>query len=67
METRAHHVLIGGFVLLVVLGLFTFVIWLARFVLDRDVARYLIFFDGAVTGLSTSSNASIRMMPAITP
>lgn len=63
METRAHHVLIGGFVLLVVLGLFTFVIWLARIDLDRDVARYLIFFEGAVSGLSTSSNVMYNGIP----
>lgn len=63
METRAHHILIGGFVLLVVLGLFTFVIWLARIELDRDVARYLIFFDGAVSGLSTSSEVMYNGIP----
>lgn len=63
METRAHHILIGGFVLLVVLGLFIFVIWLARIELDRDVARYLIFFDGAVSGLSTSSNVMYNGIP----
>ena len=63
METRAHHVLIGGFVLLVVLSLFAFVIWLARIDLDRDVARYLIFFEGAVSGLSTSSNVMYNGIP----
>ncbi|MCH8182166.1 MAG: MCE family protein [Proteobacteria bacterium] len=63
METRAHHVLIGGFVLLVVLGLFTFVIWLARIDLDRDVSRYIIFFEGAVSGLSTSSNVMYNGIP----
>ena len=63
METRAHHVLIGGFVLLVVLGLFTFVIWLARIDLDRDVSRYIIFFEGAVWGLSTSSNVMYNGIP----
>lgn len=63
METRAHHVLIGGFVLLVVLGLFTFVIWLARIDLDRDVSRYLIFFEGAVSGLSTTSKVMYNGIP----
>lgn len=63
METRAHHVLIGGFVLLVVLGLFTFVVWLARIDLDRDVSRYLIFFEGAVSGLSTTSKVMYNGIP----
>ncbi len=63
METRAHHVLIGGFVLLVVLGLFTFVIWLARIDLDREVSRYIIYFEGAVSGLSTSSNVMYNGIP----
>lgn len=63
METRAHHLLIGSFVLLVVLGLFAFVIWLARIDLDRDVARYLIFFEGSVSGLSTSSNVMYNGIP----
>lgn len=63
METRAHHVLIGSFVLLVVVGLFAFVIWLARIDLDRDVSRYLIFFEGAVSGLSTSSNVMYNGIP----
>lgn len=63
METRAHHVFIGGFVLLVVLGLFTFVIWLARVDLDRDVSRYTIYFEGAVSGLSTSSNVMYNGIP----
>lgn len=63
METRAHHVLIGGFVLLVVLSLFTFVIWLARIDLDRDVTRYLVFFEGSVSGLSTASNVMYNGIP----
>ena len=63
METRAHHLLIGGFVLLVVLGLFGFVIWLASIDLDRDTNRYVIFFEGSVSGLSTASGVLYNGIP----
>jgi len=51
METRAHHLLIGSFVLLFVAAIFGFSLWLARAQLDREVARYNIFFTGSVAGL----------------
>lgn len=63
METRAHHLLIGGFVLLVVVSLFAFVIWLARVEIDRDVTRYLIFFEGSVSGLTATSNVMYNGIP----
>ncbi len=63
METRAHHFLIGSFVLLVVLGLFGFVIWLTSIDLDREVKRYVIFFEGAVSGLSTASAVLYNGIP----
>ena len=56
METRAHHLLVGSFVLIVVLGLFGFVIWLAKIDIDREFSRYTIYFEGSVSGLSTASS-----------
>ena len=56
METKASHLVIGTFVLLVVAGIFGFVVWLAKLQIDREFAEYHIFFDGAVSGLSVGSD-----------
>ena len=52
METRAHHVLIGMFTLLVVTAALGFVLWLAKTSSEGDYAYYDIVFNEAVTGLS---------------
>ncbi|MBX3454991.1 MlaD family protein [Ferrovibrio sp.] len=56
METRAHHLLIGGFVLLFLLGIMGFSLWLAKAQVDREVARYNIFFTGSVAGLGVGGD-----------
>ena len=63
MENRANYILVGSFVLLVVLGLFGFVIWLAKIEVDREFARYTIYFDGSVSGLRTASNVLYNGIP----
>ena len=63
METRAHHLLVGSFVIIVVLGLFGFVIWLAKIDIDREFARYTIYFEGSVSGLSTASSVLYNGIP----
>ncbi len=55
METRANYLLVGGFVLAFSAGLLGFVIWLAKFEFDTEVARYDILFEGSVTGLQVGS------------
>lgn len=52
METRAHHVLIGLFAVLVVLFGLGFGVWLARAHSDQEWNYYDIVFNEAVTGLS---------------
>lgn len=52
METRAHHVLIGVFTLLVVTAALGFVLWLAKTSSEGEYAYYDIVFNEAVTGLS---------------
>ena len=52
METRAHFVLIGTFTMSVFVGVFLFVLWLAKVEIDRDFAEYNIIFESNVTGLS---------------
>ncbi len=55
METRAHHLLIGSFVLIAMMGLAAFVIWVARFDIDADYVEYDIYFQGSVAGLYDDS------------
>ncbi len=60
METRASHLLIGGFVLVFVVGLFGFAIWLARIEIDREFAYYDIYFTGSVAGLGVGGDVRYR-------
>lgn len=76
METRAHYVAVGGFVLAVIFLTFVAVLWLGRVELGSGrFTLYDIYFNGAVTGLSDGSAvlyngvrvgrvAAIRLNPA---
>ena len=55
METRASHVLIGSFALLMLVLAFLFVLWLGKLSLDREWAYYDVVFTEAVTGLTVGS------------
>lgn len=55
METRAHHVLIGLFTVIVVAAALLFGLWLAKSSTDRQFAEYQIVFNEAVSGLSQGS------------
>lgn len=52
METRANHVLIGAFVVVVVACALLFALWANRFQSDSAWRDYIVVFDEAVTGLS---------------
>ncbi|ATE61978.1 MlaD family protein [Thauera sinica] len=52
METRAHHVLIGLFTLLVVGAALLFALWLGKTDSDKQYDVYDIVFEEAVSGLS---------------
>lgn len=52
METRAHHVLIGLFTLIVSVGALLFALWLAQSSNDQKYKLYDVIFSEAVTGLS---------------
>jgi phospholipid/cholesterol/gamma-HCH transport system substrate-binding protein len=52
METRAHHVLIGAFVLLTLLGGLLFSLWVAKVNLDAEFDEYDVVFRETVTGLT---------------
>jgi phospholipid/cholesterol/gamma-HCH transport system substrate-binding protein len=52
METRAHYVAVGAFVLAVIILGFLAVLALGRGEFAQDTKRYYVFFKGSVTGLS---------------
>lgn len=63
METRAHHLLIGTFVLILIGLTVGFAIWLAKLDIDRDVKLYDIFFTEAVSGLSIGNSVRFNGVP----
>jgi phospholipid/cholesterol/gamma-HCH transport system substrate-binding protein len=63
METRAHYVAVGAFVLaMIVLG-FAAVLWLGRAQLTTQYTKYDIYFSGAVTGLSKDAAVNYSGVP----
>lgn len=63
METRAHHLLIGCFVLLLVAIGVAFAIWVAKVEVDREFQAYDIYFTEAVSGLSTGNTVRFKGVP----
>ncbi|MBT8768883.1 MlaD family protein [Metapseudomonas boanensis] len=55
METRAHHVMIGLFTVLVVGAAMLFALWLSKSSSDREFREYEVIFTEAVSGLSKGS------------
>jgi phospholipid/cholesterol/gamma-HCH transport system substrate-binding protein len=55
METRAHYVAVGAFVLAVIVLGFVAVLSLGRVEFAQELKRYYVFFKGSVTGLSKGS------------
>lgn len=51
METKAHHLLIGAFALIVVFGAALFVLWLSRVQVNAQYVYYDVLFNDGVTGL----------------
>lgn len=58
METRAHHVLIGVFTLIVFTAMLLFGVWLSKSGADRQFILYDIVFNGSVSGLSQGSSVN---------
>src|SRR5579884_2503346 len=63
METRAHYVAVGGFVVTIVFLAFAAVLYLGRAQLSTQYARYDIYFRGAVTGLSVGAPVQYAGIP----
>lgn len=60
METRAHHVLIGLFTLLVVGAALVFALWLGKVDSDKQFDMYDVVFQEAVAGLSKGSTVEFN-------
>lgn len=58
METRAHHVLIGLFTLIIFTAVLLFSLWLTKSGSDRQFTLYDIVFNEAVSGLSQGSTVN---------
>jgi len=63
METRAHHVLIGFFTLVVASGGVLFGLWLAKTGSRQDTQLYDIVFREAVSGLTVGSTVEYSGIP----
>ncbi|WP_337261700.1 MULTISPECIES: MlaD family protein [unclassified Serratia (in: enterobacteria)] len=58
METRAHHVLIGLFTLIIFSAVLLFSLWLTKAGSDRQFKLYDVVFNEAVSGLSQGSSVN---------
>jgi phospholipid/cholesterol/gamma-HCH transport system substrate-binding protein len=63
METRAHFVAVGTFVLAVIFLAFVAVLWLGRAEFGQQAKRYYIFFKGSVAGLNKGSQVQYNGIP----
>lgn len=62
METKANYLMIGIFTLAGLLGSLGFVLWLAKFQVDRQYAYYTILFDN-VSGLANAADVRYNGLP----
>jgi phospholipid/cholesterol/gamma-HCH transport system substrate-binding protein len=63
METRAHYVAVGAFVLVVIFAAFAAILWLGRVEFRQELKPYYIFFRGSVAGLSRGSQVQYNGIP----
>ncbi|MGL6043794.1 MAG: MlaD family protein, partial [Sandaracinobacteroides sp.] len=62
MENRHSYALVGAITFLLIVVLFGFVLWLARFSRE-DKTEYDIFFGQSVSGLTVGSSVSFSGVP----
>ena len=63
METRAHYVAVGTFVLAVIFLAFVAIFWLGSTEFGQQAKRYYIFFRGSVAGLNKGSQVQYNGIP----
>ena len=55
METKAHHALVGFFVVFLTAAGLLFFLWLSQTTFDREFSQYDVVFEGPVRGLRAAS------------
>ena len=63
METQARHLAVGSFVLLLIAGIFIFVLWAAKFQGQTAYDPYFIRFAGSVSQLRVDSSVNFGGIP----
>ncbi len=63
METRARHLAVGSFVLLLLAGAFIFVLWAAKFQGQVTYNTYYARFAGSVSQLRVDSTVNFGGIP----
>jgi phospholipid/cholesterol/gamma-HCH transport system substrate-binding protein len=63
METRAHYVAVGTFVLVILFVAAGAVLWLGHVELGQELKTYYIFFRGSVAGLTRGSAVQYNGIP----
>jgi phospholipid/cholesterol/gamma-HCH transport system substrate-binding protein len=63
METKASHIAVGAFVLLLIFGGLGFVVWVNKFSEQGAVADHYARFAGSVAGLNVGSNVLFGGIP----
>jgi len=63
METRAHYVAVGAFVLAMLFLAFVAILWLAGSQFSTSFAHYDIYFEGPVSGLSNGAKVEYIGIP----
>jgi phospholipid/cholesterol/gamma-HCH transport system substrate-binding protein len=63
METRASHIAVGAFVMLLLIGGFGFVIWVSKFSERTATVNHFVRFSGSVQGLNVGSNVLFGGIP----
>ncbi|MBV8972275.1 MAG: MCE family protein [Sphingomonadaceae bacterium] len=62
METRSNYVLVGAVVLILTIGLFGFILYLAKFTGDEK-KQYDIFYKTSISGLAVGSPVQFKGVP----
>jgi phospholipid/cholesterol/gamma-HCH transport system substrate-binding protein len=63
METKASHIAVGAFVLVLLFGALGFIIWVSHFSQHVLMTDYYIRFSGSVAGLDVNSNVLFGGIP----
>jgi phospholipid/cholesterol/gamma-HCH transport system substrate-binding protein len=63
LETRAHHVVVGAFVIAALAAIFVTAVWLAGVRGDEEGKIYDIYFRGSVSGLNQGAPVRYKGVP----